>query len=82
MATHSYWGQDRPWQLQTLHAEASQFVLVTVDKPGSAIDLLTWVLPARCDLEILEDYRGRQVELIFWGTILLPDARYICLVLG
>lgn len=56
MATHSYWGQDRPWQLQTLHAEAFPLVLVTVHKSCSASDLATRVSPATCDPEFLEAY--------------------------
>lgn len=54
IAAHSYWGQDRPWQLQSLRAEAFPMVLVTVDKPGSASNSPTRVVPAICDPEILE----------------------------
>lgn len=65
---HSYWGRDRPWQLQTLHAEACPLVLVTVDTPCSASDLPAWVLPAIRDLEILET----QVERLLWVCFCCP----------
>lgn len=57
IAAHSYWGRDRPWQLWKLHAEAFPVVLVTVDKPGSASNLSTRVLPAMRDLEFLETHK-------------------------
>lgn len=80
MVTHSYWGQDRPWQLQTLHAEAFPVVLVTFDKPGSTSGLPTRVLPAMRDLEVLETHRSNVSNRsnVSVGVLFLRPIRHIC----
>lgn len=69
MATYSYWGQDRPWQLQTLHAEACPLVLVTVDKPCSASDFGNTGIPCNVGFR---DSRSLRLERLFGNMLLLP----------